>query len=117
MRQDQIERLKDLSEKLADVFLEEADPAMWSGANTPSEAWTQQDRGNRVWEKKGAMATGGVLRYALDLVAKAAPAPGESKPEDAAEDSDLDKQIKEAERRATEAVNRVVSRAKQHAAG
>jgi hypothetical protein len=32
MRPDQIQRLQDLSEKLAEVVLEEADPKEWPGA-------------------------------------------------------------------------------------
>ena len=32
MRHDQLQRLQELSEKLADVVLEEADPAEWPGA-------------------------------------------------------------------------------------
>lgn len=112
MRQDQIERLKELSEQLADSFLLEANSRDWPGYGRAPACWTQQERGDAYWCKKNAMATGGVLRFTLDLIGKTA-APGADKPEDAAKESDLDRQIREAERRATEAVNRVVSKAKK----
>ena len=112
MRSDQLERLNDLAERLADVFLTEADPDSWPGAGTPMEAWDQRVRGDRVWVKKGAMATAGVLRYALDLVAKNAPSEGDQ-PTDHAKESDLDRQIRDAEKRAGEAVARVMDKARK----
>jgi hypothetical protein len=57
MRPDQYERLQALSEKLTDVFLTEADPTTWTGANTPLAEMTAQQRGDRYWEKKNAVAT------------------------------------------------------------
>jgi len=113
MRPDQLQRLNDLTERLADVFLDEADPDGWPGAGVPAEAWDKQIRGDRVWVKKGAMATGGVLRYALDLVAKNVTDGSIPGPEDHAKESDLDRQIREAEKRAGEAVARVLDKAKK----
>lgn len=112
MRPDQIQRLNDLSERLADKFLVEADPDEWPGANQAPSEITQQERGDAYWCKKNAMATGGVLRYTLDLVKSHS---GEVKEdEDAvAQESDLDKKIKEAERRAAQAVERVLNKAKK----
>lgn len=52
MRPDQLVRLAELSEKLADVVLEEADPAEWPGANMPLASLSQQERGDRYWSKK-----------------------------------------------------------------
>lgn len=112
MRPDQVILLKELAERLADVFIAEAEPDDWPGADTPASEWTKEVRGDRVWVKKGAMATGGVLRYTLDLLARDAPVAG-GQPEDGEKDSDLDRQIRDAERRATEAVNRALSRAKK----
>lgn len=57
MRPDQLARLAALSEKLADVMLEEADPDLWPGAGKPMDEWTKDERGNRVWIKKNANAT------------------------------------------------------------
>lgn len=111
MRPDQLQRLQDLSEKLADRFLLEADPDEWPGNGKGPADLTQQERGDAYWCKKNAMATGGVLRYTLDLAAKhGGPEPTEG---DASRESDLDRSIKEAERRAAEAVARVVSKAKK----
>ena len=70
MRPDQLQRLDDLSERLADSFLVEADLAQWPGDGCPPSRTTQQQRGDRYWCKKNAMATGGVLRFTLDLIAR-----------------------------------------------
>lgn len=111
MRPDQLQRLQELSEKLADSFLLEADPGEWPGdAKAPADL-TKQERGDRYWCKKNAMATGGVLRFTMDILAKQAP-PDPAKPGDPVEESDLDRQIKEAERKATKAMESVVQRAK-----
>lgn len=110
MRADQLKRLEDLSEKLADAFLLEADPAEWPGSETPLGELTQQQRGDRYWCKKNAMATGAVLRFTMDVMAKQPP-PGEKPPGEG--DDDLDKQVRDAERRAKKAVDDAVARAKR----
>lgn len=112
MRQDQLERLNDLAESLADAFLLEADPREWPGNGASPADLSQQERGDRYWCKKNAMATGGVLRYTLDLIGKQPP-PGAAT--DPAADSDLDKRIAEAEKRAAKAVNDALSKAKKQA--
>jgi hypothetical protein len=111
MRPDQLTRLQELSEKLADTFILEADPAEWPGSGKPPADMTSQERGDAYWSKKNAMATGGVLRYTLDLVAKAAPQAAAAD-EQQEQDEDLDKQIREAEKRAKAAVARVIDKAK-----
>jgi hypothetical protein len=112
MRPDQIARLNDLSEKLADRFLVEADPVEWPGGGATPADMTQQERGDSYWCKKNAMATGGVLRYTLDLV-KSHSAPGGDDAEGASKDADMDKKINEAERRAAAAVARALDKAKK----
>lgn len=110
MRPDQLQRLQDLSEKLADSFLLEADPGEWPGdAKAPTDL-TQQERGDRYWAKKNAMATGGVLRFTMDILAKQTPDP--AKPGNPDEEGDLDRQIKEAQRRSKKLVDEAVARAK-----
>jgi len=57
MRQDQFERLQALSEKLIDIALDEADPDSWPGAGWKPSELTKEQRGDRYWCKKNAVAT------------------------------------------------------------
>ena len=57
MRQDQYEKLQALSERLTDVFLDEAEPDQWPGHGIAVGAMDQQTRGDRYWCKKNAVAT------------------------------------------------------------
>lgn len=57
MRQDQFEKIQALNEKLADVFINEANPDNWPGANTPIDMQDKTIRGDRYWMKKNAVAT------------------------------------------------------------
>ena len=111
MRPDQIQRLRDLTESLADTFLLEADPAEWPGDGMAPANISQEERGNRYWCKKNAMATGGVLRYTLDLLDQSPDT------QDGQErvTADMDRKIADAERRASAAVDRVLNKAKKRA--
>lgn len=51
MRADQLEKLRALQERLADVFIEEADPEKWPDMST------RDARGDRYWMKKNANAS------------------------------------------------------------
>jgi len=108
LRKDQITMLEDLAERLADVFIEEADPANWSGAGTPMADMTKEQRGNRHWDRKGAMGTGGVLKFTLDIAARA----NEQVSGDE-DDFDLEAQVKEAQKRASAAMLRIVDGGKR----
>ena len=112
MRPGQIARLQELAEELADVFINEADPENWSGAGIVPRDMTKDERGNRAWDKKGAMGTGGVLRYTLDLVGYHEGREPNSPAEQAARDADMDAKINDAEKRAAAAVERVMQKAK-----
>jgi hypothetical protein len=57
MRQDQYERLQALEEKLADVFIGEAEPEKWPGHGLDPGVMDQKTRGDRYWVKKNAVAT------------------------------------------------------------
>lgn len=57
MRDDQYIRLQQLEEKLTEQFLSEADPINWTGDGVLPKDLTQQDRGDRYWCKKNAVAT------------------------------------------------------------
>ena len=111
MRPDQIQRLNDLTEKLADRFLIEADPDEWPGSGTGPADLSQQERGDAYWCKKNAMATGGVLRYTLDLAKSHQNPTGH--PDQTDHDADLDRKIRDAEKRAAAAVNRALDKAKK----
>jgi hypothetical protein len=110
MRPDQVQRLQELSEKLADAFLLEADPVEWPGDGKVPTEMTQQERGDRYWCKKNAMATGGVLRFTLDALAKQAGDP--SDPADAEKDADAERVVREAEQRSKRLVEEALARAK-----
>ena len=56
MRQDQFERLQTLSEKLLDVFIDEADPEHWPGKGLKLGAMDAQTRGDLYWVRKTAAA-------------------------------------------------------------
>ena len=109
MRPDQLQRLQELSERLADRFLLEADPAEWPGDGKPPAELSQQERGDAYWCKKNAMATGGVLRYTMDVLAQHQSDDGGG---DAAKEADMDRQIRDAERRSAKLVEEAVARAK-----
>ena len=114
MRPDQLARLNELTEELADVFISEADPENWSGAGIVPRDMTKEERGNRHWDKKGAMGTGGLLRYTLDLIAQGVMNTNNNPGGHAQQerDADLDAKIKDAEKRAEAAVARVLNKAK-----
>lgn len=117
MREDQQKRLDDLAERLAEVFIVEADPDNWSGAGMLPNQMDRDTRGNRHWDRKGAMGTGGVLRYTLDLLThwKEKGAQSDSDQQEMQRDADLDKRIEDAERRAERAMKRAMNRAKTSA--
>ncbi|TXI89642.1 MAG: hypothetical protein E6Q40_02015 [Cupriavidus sp.] len=111
MREDQKLRLQDLAERLADVFISEADPDNWSGSGKLPNEMTKQERGDRHWDRKGAMGTGGVLKYTLDLIAGGKAGRINDADEQAARDADLDARISNAEKRARQAAARVLDKA------
>lgn len=113
MRPDQIQRLQDLSEKLADVVLEEADPAEWPGANMPLAALSQQERGNRYWCKKNAAATFALLERTSSLLTDSKDLRNH-RPDD---DADMEKQIAAKEREAAKMLDKVLKRAKSASRG
>lgn len=60
-------RLGELAEKLADVFLDEADPAQWAGAGETPKGRTKEERGDRQWDLKNANQLGLLVARALEL--------------------------------------------------
>ncbi len=108
MRPDQLQRLAELSEKLADVVLEEADPDTWPGAGVPLADMTTEDRGNRYWSKKNAAATFSLLERTASLLADVKTV-GNDRNKD---DDDLEKQIAAKEREASKLLEKVMKGAK-----
>lgn len=111
MRPDQIARLLDLQERLADVVLEEADPAEWPGAGIPLADMSKEDRGNRYWSKKNAAATFALLERTTSTIERTHPA---GTPPKEVED-DMDKQIAQREREAEAMLGKALSKAKKAA--
>ena len=112
MRPDQIERLRELQEKLADVVLEEADPETWPGAGQQACDLSREDRGDRYWCKKNAAATFALLERTTSTLTEYH-APTGMAPE--AQDADIDKQIAKREREAAALLDGVMKKAKKAA--
>lgn len=115
MRQDQYERLQALSEKLTEVFLGEADPSTWTGANTPLAVMTQQQRGDRYWEKKNAVATLSLIGRVHHLVGviQANSVAGAGGAEIVEGETELDKEIRSAEKEAEKLVDDLLSKSRK----
>lgn len=108
MRKDQQQRLEELTVKLAEVVLEEADPEQWAGAGKPLNLMTTQERGDRFWCKRNAAATLGLLERVQRTLTDAATVP--PRVGDGARD-DLDSEITAAEREASKALEKARERA------
>lgn len=101
MRPDQYIKLNALSEQLADVFMEEANPDKWPGAGQELEEMDKQTRGDRYWSKKNAVAT-------LTLIGKVEAITATAKLPTAADAEDtrlLDEEINAAEKEAKALLN------------
>jgi hypothetical protein len=104
MREDQYQRLQQLEEKLTEAFLEEADPVNWTGEGIKPKDLTKDERGDRYWCKKNAVATISLtirIGSLLGMVQRRLPdsAPGASEDPDAGEGL-LDAEVNAAEKEA-----------------
>lgn len=106
MRDDQVQRLSDLSDELIDVVLEEADPKEWPGAGKPLGALEQQERGDRYWCKKNAAATLSLAAKVQSMLDQRLRPDWKPAQED---DADLDKQISAAEKEAARRIEAIQS--------
>lgn len=112
MRQDQYERLQSLTEKLIDVFTDEADPATWPGVGLKAGEMDQQTRGDRYWCKKNAAATLTVVMRTTTLIgviqrnADGLP-PSNDDGETVEGESSLDKEIAAAEKEASKLIEKM----------
>jgi len=121
MRQDQYEKLQELTEKLTDAFIGEADPAVWPGHGVAIAAMDQQTRGDRYWCKKNAAATLSVIVRTTNLIGiiqmrgAGGGAGGVTEPTQAQEETSLDSDMKAAEKEATRLLSQLQKRtAKAH---
>ena len=100
MRPDQRIRMGEIEEKLADLFIDEADP----------DGWAPEGR-ERYAQKRGAMETAQLLARTQSLMA-AAPDGDRFDPND---EKEAERVIHKAEQRAALAVDRALARAKGRA--
>lgn len=108
MRQDQLVRLLNLSEKVGEVFLEEADPDNWNGSGTPMSEMDAKLRGDRLWDKKNAVQTGALLARILDLADRDI-----GRAPDPKEDDDTEQEISRYERKAKELIGAIQNGARK----
>lgn len=108
MRPDQYTKLQSLSEKLADVFIQEANPDNWPGAGLLPADMDKQTRGDRYWVKKNAVATLSLLTKMDTLKGVAAPAADSAETEGL-----LDEEIASAEKEAAKLLDTMTRRDKK----
>lgn len=109
MRPDQLQKLQSLSEALADVVLDEADPAHWPAAGVRPADQTREERGDRYWAKKSAAATFSLLITVEKLTTNTQEALGR----EAYEDGELDQQSARAEGQAARLLDKMTQAAKK----
>lgn len=109
MRDDQKERLADLSESVMDAFLDAADPKLWAGDGEDPAAMEKDTRGARNWDVKNANQVGALVARVLDLKERliAGVKPPDQKPED-----DPDQDIRRYEKVAQEMLKKASERQK-----
>ena len=119
MRQDQYERLQALTEKLTDVFLDEANPDTWPGKGLAAGEMDQQTRGDRYWVKKNAAATLTVIMKTTSLIGviqqRSAAGSGDGVQPESDEPDGLDGEIRAAEKEATRLLNKLGTAASKEA--
>lgn len=106
MRKDQIDRLKQLAEEIADQFIIDADPNTWVGHGLTQAEMTQAERGDAVWCRKVPIQTGALLARVLDINDRCVSPNGAMSP-----DEDTEKEIKKYEKQAKELIHAAQSSA------
>ncbi len=91
-----------MSEKLTDVFLAEADPDNWPGSGWNPQQLTKEQRGDRYWSKKNAIATLSVITKITQLtgVIQESSAAGVGAANVTEDEDGLDAEIRQAEKEA-----------------
>ncbi|MDF7671164.1 hypothetical protein PT276_08170 [Orbaceae bacterium ESL0721] len=78
----QLEKLKQLSEKMIGIVIAEADPDTWPGADKKLSEMDESERGDRYWSKKNAnqvISTAVKLETLIALHERKGTAPKEDK--------------------------------------
>lgn len=96
MRDDQRKRLGDLSERLAEQAIGDADPSNWDGDGQTPVDMDRDTRGNAVWCRKLALQTLAVLASVERLREAKPPSPDE--PGEPNVNEDIDRAEREAKR-------------------
>ncbi|HDS1602775.1 hypothetical protein [Stenotrophomonas maltophilia] len=104
MRDDQRQRLADISEALAEVAIRDADPANWTAADKPLCDMTKEERGDAAWCRKTAVQSVALLGRLQQILRDT----GGGKSGD---DDDPASDIKRAEKEARKLLERVGVRA------
>lgn len=122
MRQDQFEKLQALSEKLMDVFLDEADPSNWPGQGLKIGAMDAQTRGDLYWVRKTAASAGMLYTRVMAMVgqvqmagAGTTPPQGDCSTETDTANTQLDAEVAAAEREANRLLKQLQSGASKNA--
>lgn len=91
-----------MSEKLTDVFLSEADPDNWPGSGWNPQQLTKEQRGDRYWSKKNAVATLSIISKIAQLttVIQESSAAGLGSANVVDDEDGLDAEIRQAEKEA-----------------
>ncbi|HFZ1920621.1 TPA: hypothetical protein ACIJX2_000038 [Serratia marcescens] len=111
MHEDYKTRLTALCDKLTDVAITESNPDNWPGAGKAQKDFTQEERGDRYWEKKNAAATLTLLVKLHSLIGMHARGGVPADPASNAE-AEANNQIAKAEKEAQRIVDRALSKAK-----
>jgi hypothetical protein len=120
VRDDQYLRLQALNEKLIDAVIVEADPEKWPGDPTKLAEMSRDDRGDRYWCKKNAAATLSVIMKVTSLTGMMertlrGTAPQVGDPDESNAETDLQREMKAAEREATALLKKIQRRARDRA--
>lgn len=108
MHADYKTRLTDLTDKLTDAVLEEADPENWAGGVKRLGELTKQERGDRYWDKKNAAASLTLLIKVHSLIGmQTRGGTPSNNPGEDDEAFELGQQVSKAEREAAAIIERI----------
>jgi hypothetical protein len=112
MTPEQYLRLQELSAKLTDTVLFDADPDNWIGKGIAPKDLSQQQRGDAYWCRKLAVSSLSVLTRVTDLIQKQRNA-GNGAAVVTDEESTLDAEINAAEKEAAKLLDKLNRRSKK----